>query len=166
MNDQLFTAPIQPATTDERFTPGWVFDGLGLAFDLDPASPVDHDTAVPAARKLTIHDDGLTAPWSGLVWLNPPYSQSALWVDRFIGHGSGVFLGPYANSRWLWDLVDVADLVVLSSDFAFTHPVHTGQRAGMALMFVALGPEAVAGLRRLCESGRHRMTPLVAPDWA
>jgi len=24
---------------DERYTPAWVFDGLGLTFDTDPASP-------------------------------------------------------------------------------------------------------------------------------
>lgn len=38
--DQLFPAPVQGRETDERYTPAWVFEGLGLTFDLDPASPV------------------------------------------------------------------------------------------------------------------------------
>jgi DNA primase len=36
----------------EWYTPAWVFDALGLQFDLDPASPHDFETAVPAACEL------------------------------------------------------------------------------------------------------------------
>jgi hypothetical protein len=40
VTDALFSVPVQGRETDERFTPQWVFDGLGLRFCMDPASPV------------------------------------------------------------------------------------------------------------------------------
>ncbi len=156
MTAHLFPSPVQGNDSDERYTPAWVFDGLGLAFDLDPASPVEGGDVVPARRKLTRLDDGLASDWAGLVWLNPPFSAATPWADKFQRHGNGVFLGPIANSRWWIDLAATADLIWLCRDFAFTHPTHAGRRSSMPLAFVAMGPEAVTGLRRLATSGVHR----------
>lgn len=156
MTDALFSVPVQGRESDERYTPSWVFDGLALVFDLDPASPVEGGDCVPVRRKYTRHDDGLALPWDGLVWLNPPFSNSAAWADRFREHGNGVFLGPIANGRWWQDLAADADLMWLCADFAFTHPEHAGKRSSMPLAFAAMGPDAVQGLERLAISGRHR----------
>jgi hypothetical protein len=49
-------------------------DVLG-AIDLDPASNARAQRTVRAAHYFTKHDDGLTKPWRGKVWLNPPYSK-------------------------------------------------------------------------------------------
>ena len=155
MTGRLFATPVQGTATDERFTPQWVFDRLGLTFDLDPASPVEGGDAVPARRKLTRLDDGLAHEWAGLVWLNPPFSAATPWAVRFMEHGNGVFLGPIANSRWWTDLANVADRLWLCRDFAFTHPTHSGKRSSMPLAFVAMGPAAVGGLTRLATSGVH-----------
>jgi hypothetical protein len=57
----------------EWYTPAWIFEALEMKFDLDPASPHDMDSFVPATLKYTVFDDGLKKPWSGRVWLNPPY---------------------------------------------------------------------------------------------
>jgi hypothetical protein len=40
----------------EWYTPSWVFSTLGLTFDLDPASPHDMETMVPACTKYTLFD--------------------------------------------------------------------------------------------------------------
>lgn len=154
MADALFTVPVQGRETDERFTPAWVFDGLGLVFDLDPASPVEGGDCVPASRKLTRLSDGLAEPWDGLVWLNPPFSNATPWADRFREHGNGVFLGPIANARWWVDLASAADRLWLCRDFAFTHPDHAGKRSSFPLSFVAMGQEAVDGITRLARSER------------
>jgi hypothetical protein len=62
-------------------TPRFVIDALG-PFDLDPCPPKERpwDTA---RRHFTEADDGLSRPWKGRVWLNPPYGPqtrlSILW---------------------------------------------------------------------------------------
>ncbi len=149
------TITAQSTDTDERYTPAWVFDGLGLTFDLDPAAPVGGGDAVPARRKLDRTTDGLRQPWVGLVWLNPPFSNATPWADRFRQHANGLFLGPIANARWWTDLMRTAELAWLCRDFAFTHPTHAGRRPSMPLAFIAIGPQATAGLERLATSGRH-----------
>lgn len=155
MTGRLFDAPAQETASDERFTPKWVFDGLGLTFDLDPASPIGGGDAVPARRKLTRLDDGLAHEWEGLVWLNPPFSEATPWAEKFRRHGNGVFLGPIANARWWNDLATAADRLWLCRDFAFTHPTHAGRRSSMPLAFLAVGGGPVAALTRLARSGVH-----------
>ena len=96
-------------TSDECYTPASLFDALNIRFDLDPASCPRDLSAVPADRIYTVEDDGLAQPWFGRVWLNPPYSDITLWIDRFIDHGHGVGLLPSARAKWtvrLWQEAD------------------------------------------------------------
>lgn len=151
----LFDVPVQGEESDERYTPRWVFDGLGLMFDLDPAAPIEGGDCVPARQRFTRLNDGLAHEWHGLVWLNPPFSESTAWADRFRAHGCGVFLGPVANARWWFDLARSAEVIWHCRDFAFTHPTHAGRRSSMPLAMVAYGPVAADAVRRLARSGVH-----------
>ena len=74
--------------TDERFTPPEVIafrDAMWThGTDTDPAwSP---RSFVAARHVYTKRDDGLSMPWFGCVWLNPPWSDPAPWLARLIWH--------------------------------------------------------------------------------
>lgn len=152
MSAQLFTSPVQGHESDERYTPRWVFDHMGLEFDLDPAHPAE-PTFVPTRNFYTSTDDGLSLEWFGLVWCNPPFSNATPWGDRFIAHGNGVFLGPIANAAWWQRMIQAADLVWLCRDFAFHHPTHSGRRSSMPLFLASIGDVASDGLMRLARWG-------------
>ena len=90
------------STSDECYTPKSLFNQLDIEFDLDPASCPPELSAVPAKRFYTVEDDGLSLPWEGRVWLNPPYSKPTPWVHRFIDHSHGIALLPASRgARWL-----------------------------------------------------------------
>jgi len=67
----------QSAASDEFYTPRWLLDALPLV-DLDPCSPPHRP--VRAARHVVGVEggNGLAIPWSGIVWMNPPYSRGNL----------------------------------------------------------------------------------------
>lgn len=86
--------------TDEWLTPPEIIRALGL-FDLDPCCP----PVMPwptATTHLTLADNGLTASWSGRIWLNPPYSREAVhWLRRMAQHGNGIAL-TFARTETAW----------------------------------------------------------------
>lgn len=76
---------------DEWLTPLSILKPLGV-FDLDPCAPINRpwDTA---KKHYTIYDDGLSQPWKGRVWCNPPYGREARkWLSRLAEHGDGIAL--------------------------------------------------------------------------
>ena len=148
MVDTLFGVTVDRTDSDERFTPAWLFRALGETFDLDPASPIEHETHVPARTVYTREDDGLVQPWHGFVWLNPPFSNATPWADRFMAHGNGLWLGPVANSAWTQRMATDADAMWLMRDFAFDHPTHAGRRSSMPLAMYAMGERAREAMMR------------------
>ncbi|MDB5716493.1 MAG: hypothetical protein JWO15_3890 [Sphingomonadales bacterium] len=149
--DLLFPSPIQSRETDERYTPRWVFDALGEKFDLDPASPPLGVSQVPTAAVWTKDDDGLTQPWHGFVWCNPPFSIATPWADRFMEHGCGLWLGPIANAAWHDRMTRASDAMILLRDFAFIGRNHAMKRSSMPLSMHAFGDRATVALRRFSE---------------
>lgn len=92
--------------TEEWYTPPYIFAGLPVTFDLDPCSPDPNDPATtyltPCRRHLCKRDDGLRAPWSGCVWLNPPYGAGlAAWIGKLARHGDGMAL-VFARTDTAW----------------------------------------------------------------
>ncbi len=144
----LFHAPVERTDPDERFTPKWIFTALGETFDLDPASPIEHRTHVPARRVYTREDDGLVQPWAGFVWCNPPFSNATPFAERFRMHGAGIWLGPIANAWWFQRLAAVADRIWLMRDFPFDHPTHAGRRSSMPLAMIGLTARAAEAIDR------------------
>ena len=105
IEQRLFTFEQTETTSDDYYTPKWIFDTLKLHFDLDVASP-PHATNVPCDRYFTQADDGLAQDWHGRVFMNPPFSKPRPWVERWLNHANGIALLPYSKSKWcqtLWD---------------------------------------------------------------
>ena len=96
---------LPPELRNDRWlTPISVVDVLGT-FDLDPCGAPGHHLALHTYL-LEEGDDGLTAPWFGRVWLNPPYGRSMrAWVERLVEHGTGTALVPVAAGTKLWQEV-------------------------------------------------------------
>nr|WP_232304582.1 phage N-6-adenine-methyltransferase [Microbacterium sp. XT11] len=71
-------------------------------FDLDPCGAPGHPTAATVWTPEEV-GDGLSMPWFGRVWLNPPYGRTiGDWVERLFQHGSGVALIPCSPDTKLW----------------------------------------------------------------
>lgn len=108
------------ATTDDWYTPRWIFDAAGIKFSMDVAAPIDPAMrTVPAWQHLTILDDGLMTPWEGTVWCNPPYSKAAPWVDKWAAHPHGMILLPaLPEVHWRGTVMSAADsFALLAVDF-------------------------------------------------
>lgn len=139
--------PIQQGqkTSDDYYTPKHVFDLLGLRFDLDVCAPPGGVPWVPADRYLTMEEDGLSSPWEGRVWMNPPYSQATAWVRRFIEHRHGIALLGHAKSAWHPTLWAAADAVA----FPFKYFDFIGGSIMLPVWFAAFGEECVEALHRV-----------------
>jgi DNA N-6-adenine-methyltransferase (Dam) len=98
---RLFDLPQEAYTSDDYYTPKWIFDLLNVTFDLDVACPPQGPMFTPTRHYYTQADDGLSQPWHGRVWMNPPFSNPLPWVEKFVNHENGIALVPTSNGRWM-----------------------------------------------------------------
>lgn len=110
---RLFETDQHEYTKDDYWTPAWVFDALGLEFDIDVACPPDGSPHCPCKHYYTQKTDGLSSPWWGRVWMNPPFSRPEPWVRKFAEHGNGVGLVATSKARWFDELWRIAPAIVL-----------------------------------------------------
>lgn len=138
--------PGQPKN-DEYYTPKFIFDGLGLLFDLDVAAPLIQ-TNVPALQKYTIVEDGLSQPWNGLIWMNPPFSKANPWADRFMEHRNGIALLPATQGKWFERIWQDADAFLLLSRLKFDRPDNLRRDVFMPTFLIAYGDVSVEALSK------------------
>lgn len=84
--------PRVPRETDVWLTPPHILAAVGgwESFDLDPCAPMTRPWPM-ARRHFTRADNGLIRPWSGRVWLNPPYGDGiGRWLARMAEHNCGL----------------------------------------------------------------------------
>lgn len=78
-------AAVRPG---DWYTGAKIIDAVRACFagsiNLDPASSAEANEVVKAERFYSIDEDGLTKPWSGTVWLNPPFNQWQDWTPRIL----------------------------------------------------------------------------------
>lgn len=148
IQSRLFTTEQTELSSDDYYTPKWIFDTLGLHFDLDVASP-PHPTHVPCDRYYTQADDGLTADWYGRVWMNPPFSKPSPWVAKWLEHANGIALLPMAkNCTWLDNLWKSSARLTMTKRIAFHRGATTTEIAFPTALW-AIGSDNIAALHNL-----------------
>jgi hypothetical protein len=155
----LFGVEQQEFTSDDYYTPAWVFERMGIRFDLDVCSPPGGPPFVPADNYYTQVDDGLTSEWYGRVWMNPPYGRCFPWWDRFNQHRHGVALLPVTKSLTFNSVIANADAITFDQEtdgINFHRPEgvpnkkgRRGMRIWFPLVFAAFGDECVDAISRL-----------------
>jgi hypothetical protein len=154
--------------TDEWLTPPDLLGRLG-PFDLDPCSPLGRPWDTAAAH-LTVADDGLSAPWHGRVWLNPPYSEVDPWMERMARHGRGTALlfGRTDTRCWarhIWP--HVSAVLFLFGRLTFYRGDGTASKAGHnsggPSVLLAYGPDDADRLARSGIAGAFTSTITVLP---
>jgi hypothetical protein len=138
--------------SDDWYTPAYIFAALGCRFDMDVAAPNDGPRYVPTSRWLS--SEGLTAPWVGFVWMNPPFghqSTKRAWLRRFFDHGHGIALVPDRTSApWWQEFAPLASAILfVSGKIKFERPDGTiGESPGTGTCLLAAGNHAAEVLAR------------------
>ena len=147
---RLFSVEQEQLTSDDYYTPAWVFERMAIEFDLDVCAPPGGIPWIPAKRYYTQADDGLASEWTGRVWMNPPFSDCGPWVRRFVGHADGVCLVQVSKSRHSEMLWREADATAFVGGFPFFDPSAGAEgQVYMPCWFAAFGEECVEAISRL-----------------
>lgn len=134
-----------------HLTPKWIIDALG-PFDLDPcaADPRPFDCA---ATNYTEAEDGLSRPWHGTVFLNPPFDryQVGRWIDRLADHGDGIaLLHARTETSWFQPIWSSASSILFLSrriKFLDRNGIEQPANSGAPPVIAAFGKKADRRLR-------------------
>lgn len=125
---------------DEHYSPAWIFDAFGVIFDLDVCAPEGGVPWIPAKKSFSKLDDGLTQDWYGLVYMNPPYSKTTPWVEKFKKHNNGIALMPVTASNWCKDFMQTVEAFCIADQrIYFQHPTKKKKPIMWQTGFYALG---------------------------
>lgn len=123
--------------------PEWI-ESLG-PFDLDPCV-MEYMPWKTAKRGICKREaDGLTYPWSGRVWLNPPFGQqAAAWLRKLRDHGNGIGLIPARTETKMfyesvWGHADAVCFVKGRPHFHYPDGERAPFNSGCPIALVAYG---------------------------
>ncbi len=147
-----FTHESQDIVTVEWYTPSWIFECLGIDFNLDPCHPKKRLPWIPVKHVYTIKDNGLVKPWSGRVWLNPPYSnQTGTWLAKMHHHRNGIALVfSRTDCQWYHDYIATSDAILFLEgrvQFVDERGKRRGSGSGCGSLLAAWGSSNVRALR-------------------
>lgn len=139
--------------TDVWLTPQRILDDLG-PFDLDPCAAPEPRPWPTAANHITLPSDGLRAPWSGRIWLNPPYSTIGPWMRRLAAHPDGGTALVFARTetRWfaesVWGGAHAARFLFGRLHFHRPSGAEAADNAGAPSVLIAYGKADASRLKR------------------
>lgn len=142
--------------SDTWLTPPEILSALGQ-FDCDPCCPPVMPWPTASVMYST---DGLGKPWTGRVWLNPPYSREAVkWLRKMAQHGRGTALVfARTETEWFFETVWRAAAAVLFLEGRIHFHRADGSRAkanaGAPSCLVAYGEEDARILRECGIAGQ------------
>ena len=142
--------------SDDWYTPADLLEAIGETYDLDPCAPEYGRAyyAVKAAREYTITDDGLSKPWEGFVFMNPPFggrNGHVPWLVKFLEHGYGIaVVRAYTSAGWFHEHAVKADAMCFPrGKTKFVRPDGTiGKAPGHGIVLLGMGERAVRALKR------------------
>lgn len=150
---------------DDWKTPPGVFEALGLSYDLDPCSSPGGVPWVPARMIYAPPQDGLSLPWFGRVWMNPPYgSETQKWMKRIKAHGDGIALVfNRSDTAWYHDSMETATAFCnVKKRLSFIGNPEKGHNAAAASILIAYGDVCADAVMRcglgLCVDMRIQRT--------
>ena len=138
--------------SDDWYTPAHVFEALACRFDLDVAAPHDGPRYVPCDG--WISQNSLIVPWSGFIWMNPPFGHQRhkrQWLSKFFSHGDGIALTPDRTSApWWQEAAERADAIMfVAGKIKFERPDGSiGESPGTGTTLLAAGRRAASILKR------------------
>ncbi|MFV1807436.1 DNA N-6-adenine-methyltransferase [Phaeobacter sp. Ax4a-4a] len=143
--------------SDEWYTPAYIFEALGVVFNLDVACPPQGPRHVPANSFYS--EKSLEREWTGFIWMNPPFghqSTKRLWLRKFFEHGNGIALLPDRTSApWWQEFAPLADAVLfVSPKVKFERPDGSiGEQPGTGTTLFAAEAQGAAALLRASSLG-------------
>lgn len=149
--------------SDDWHTPAYIFDAMGVGFDLDVAAPERGPRHVPCDA--WIWRDSLAVPWWGFIWMNPPFGHQRhkrAWLAKFFDHRNGIALVPDRTSApWFQEFAPRADLLLfVSPKIKFERDDGSvGESPGTGTVLMAVADRAVAALSNARALGA-RVVPL------
>lgn len=155
---------------EEWLTPPIIIETMG-PFDLDPCSAIKRPWAT-AKNHYTIEDNGLTKPWEGYVFCNPPYGpKTGEWLARCAEHDNCIALvfartETSAFQRHVWPKARA--VLFLKGRLSFYHVTgKQGGTAGAPSVLIAYGKYAAIRLRGQGVLAGHFMenVPNIAGGW-
>jgi len=153
-----FSHESQDAASVDWYTPQWIFNDIGLTFDIDPCQPIGGIPRIPAKKFYTIEDDGLASEWYGKIWCNPPYGKETKdWLHKMHIHRNGIALVfARTDCAWFHDYVAKADSILFLRGrvkFVDGNGKTGGSGAGSGSMLISWGDECTKALSKLSNKG-------------